>query len=241
MAALCPSGKGRWRRGTVRRRSVLALAALAACTLSAAAPAGTAGARMVSTKLGPHLCETTGGGRIVPIPGFPGERIDRRLLTDIRWLRRRYPIFITDGYSTDPVHAPNGEHPLGLAVDVVPHVAKGGTWQEITALARWAEPQQNEPRTPFRWVGYDGDSNHGRRHHLHLSWGHSVTRPGHLARTVYTLRCPRPAVPQPPPSGSPIPEPVEPPPEPGPEAATTGGTGAKPAPPVPETGGVSGP
>ncbi len=133
---------------------------------------------MHSTKLGPRLCETTGGGKFVRIPGFPGEMIDRRLLTDIRWLQSRYPIFITDGYSMDDVHATNGEHPIGLALDIVPDKAEGGRWADITRLARWAEPRQNHPRLPFRWVGYDGDANHGRGNHLHLSWSHSVTRPG---------------------------------------------------------------
>ena len=136
---------------------------------------------MKSTKLPDGTCATTGGGRIVPIPGFPGEQIDRRLLTDIRWIRKRYPIFITDGYSDDPVHAANGEHPLGLALDIVPDTAAGGTWAQITALALFAEPIQGKPVVPFRWVGYDGDEGHGRRHHLHLSWNHSVVnRPGRL-------------------------------------------------------------
>lgn len=220
-----------------RPACALALGFLMAALALAAAPS--AGAKMVSSKLGPHLCETTGGGRIVDIPGFPGERIDRRLLADIRWLRRRYPLFITDGYSNDPVHSANGEHPLGLALDIVPHPA-AGAWRKITALAGWAEPQQNAPRTPFRWVGYDGDSNHGRGHHLHLSWSHSVTKPGRRARTVYTLKCPRRVgAPQPPPSGSPAPGPIDLAPQP--DAPLTGGTGAKPAPPAPETGGVSAP
>ena len=158
--------------------------------LLAAAPAD---AVMRSTKLPDGTCATTGGGRIVPIPGFPGESIDRRLLSDIRWLKRRYPIFITDGYSVDAVHAANGEHPLGLALDIVPDKAVGGTWAQITALALFAEPVPDEPVVPFRWVGYDGDAGHGRRNHLHLSWNHSVVnRAGRLARTVYTIRCPRP-------------------------------------------------
>src|SRR5215212_2951948 len=72
-------------------------------------------AEMRSTKLSRHLCKTVHGGRFVDIPGFPGERIDRRLLQDIRWMKRRFHIFITDGYSLDPAHARSGEHPLGLA------------------------------------------------------------------------------------------------------------------------------
>ena len=61
---------------------VLALGAFAA--LVATAPAA-----MRSDKINKNLCETTGGGKFVPIPGFPGEKADRRLLTDIKYLRRK--------------------------------------------------------------------------------------------------------------------------------------------------------
>ena len=43
-----------------------------------------------------------------------------------------------------PVHTANGEHPLGLAVDLVP--GPGGSWDDIDRLAAWAEPRQNQPR-----------------------------------------------------------------------------------------------
>jgi hypothetical protein len=162
---------------------VVSLGAFAA--LVAAAPGA-----MRSNKINKNLCETTGGGKFVPIPGFPGEKADRRLLTDIKYLRRKYDIFVTDGLSHDRVHAANGEHPIGLALDIVPNAATGGTWKEISRLAKRAEPEQNAPIAPFRWVGYNGDAGHGRGNHLHLSWNHSDTRPGHPARTVYTLRCP---------------------------------------------------
>ena len=192
-----------------RRALVLAVAALAAM----AAVVAIASARMVSTKLGPTLCETTGGGKFVPIPDFPGERIDRRLLNDVRFLERRYKIFVTDGYSMDDVHSLNGEHPIGLALDIVPNKAAGGTWNDIDRLAVWAEPKQNQPRAPFRWVGYDGDSGHGRGHHLHLSFGHSETKPGIPAKYVQSIRCPGPAgggTPQPPIQPEPPAEPEEP-------------------------------
>lgn len=163
--------------------------------LVAGAIAASALGAMRSDRIDRNLCETTGGARVVGIPGFPGERIDRRLLSDIRFLERRYKIFVTDGYSTDPVHSANGEHPMGLALDIVPNTAAGGTWRDISALARWAEPEQNQPVAPFRWVGYNGDSGHGRGHHLHLSWNHSETRIGVAPTTVYSLRCPSAKVP----------------------------------------------
>ena len=171
----------------MRPRVAIALVAALAAVFALAAIAS---ARMTSTKLGPALCETTGGGKFVPIPGFPGEKVDRRLLNDVRFLEKRYKIFITDGYSMDDVHSINGEHPLGLGLDIIPNKAAGGSWNDIDRLANWAEPKQNQPRPPFRWVGYDGDANHGRGHHLHLSFGHSETKPGTPAKLVQTIRCP---------------------------------------------------
>ncbi len=141
-----------------------------------------------STKVDAHLCKTVGGGKFVRIPGFPGEKIDRRLLPDIRWMVEKYDIFITDGYSLDPVHAADGEHPIGLAIDIVPD--KSGSWREVTKLALLAEPKQGRTVAPFRWVGYSGDANHGPHNHLHLSWMHSETKPGKPARVVYTRICP---------------------------------------------------
>jgi hypothetical protein len=170
---------------------VAALVACAALALCMLAPSS-AGAAMRSTKLAPRLCKTVGGGRFVKIPGFPGERIDRRLLNDVKFLRKRWPIFITDAFSDDPVHAANGEHPIGLATDIVPDTSIGGHWRQITDLALWAEPKQDQPRAPFRWVGYDGDAGHGRGNHLHLSWSHSPADFGEPARVVYTIRCPEP-------------------------------------------------
>src|SRR5918998_689507 len=125
-----------------------------------------------------------GGGRFVPIPGFPGESLDVRLLADVRYLVRKYNVHITDGYAHSG-HAANGEHPRGLAVDIVP--GAGGSWSDVDRLAKWAEPRQGRPRAPFRWVGYNGDHNHGRGNHLHLSWMHSPTPQNRPARTVYTL------------------------------------------------------
>ena len=117
-----------------------------------------------------------GGGRIVPIPWQPGESIDERLLPDLALLHERFNIAVTDGYATTG-HAPDGEHPLGLGADIVP--GPGGTWEDIDRLATIAEPTQGNPVAPFRWVGYDGDRNHGRGNHLHLSWHHGAPRPGH--------------------------------------------------------------
>ena len=190
-------------------RPVRALIALPLAILVAAAVASPAAAEMRSTVIDRHLCKTVHGGKFVSIPDFPGEKIDRRLLPDIHWMERRYDILITDGYSTDPVHAGNGEHPIGLATDIVPNRAKGGTWNEIAALHRKAEPRQDHPIPPWRWVGWNGDPGHGRGNHLHLSWMHSPSKPKHPARVVYTRKCPTlPDKPPPPPPSPAKPKPV---------------------------------
>lgn len=169
------------------RKILIAIGVVAVLAGTAAVPAG---AEMRTEKIRKHLCKTTGGGRFVDIPGFPGERIDRRLLADIRWMKRNFKIFITDGYATSG-HAWNGEHPIGLAADIVPNFRRGGTWGKIDRLANRFEPRQNVVRMPFRWIGYNGDAGHGRGHHLHLSWSHSDTQPRDPARVVYTRNCPR--------------------------------------------------
>jgi hypothetical protein len=123
--------------------------------------------------------------------------IDRRLVPDLRWIAQRYPIYVTDGYS-GPL--PNGEHVgcrnchvadsdhyNGLAVDIVPLNGSSrcdASWAPITRLAEWAEPRQNQPAPPFRWVGYDGDPGHGCGNHLHLSWNHAPAPRYQLAEWV---------------------------------------------------------
>lgn len=134
-----------------------------------------------------------GPAKIVPIPdSIPheaGDMIDARLLPDLRWIAQRYPIYVTDGYSgplpgggwagCHGCHTAGSDHYNGLAVDIVPLVPSGrcdAKWTAITRLARWAEPVQNKPVLPFRWVGYDGDAGHGCGHHLHLSWNHAAAK-----------------------------------------------------------------
>jgi hypothetical protein len=136
----------------------------------------------------------TRGGRFVPIPGQTWALVDRRIVPDVLYLVRRYHVRVGDGYGVIG-HEALGEHPLGLAVDLYP--GPGGTWSDVARLARWAEPRQDHPRRPFRWVGWNGDYFHGDPQHcqvargcpahLHLSWAHSPGRAGYPVRTVWVF------------------------------------------------------
>jgi hypothetical protein len=140
-------------------------------------------------------------GKIVPIPAAiphePGDMVDRRIVPDLRWIAKRYPIYVTDGYSgplpdgehvgCDNCHVAGSDHYNGLAVDIVPTTPSArcdAHWTPITRLAEWAEPVQNQPLPPFRWVGYDGDAGHGCGNHLHLSWNHAPAKRFQLAEWV---------------------------------------------------------
>jgi len=167
----------------------------------AATPTSTAAAP--TTTLAPpsptHLVRTPGTLVEIPaaVPHEAGDMVDSRIVPDLRWLAARYPIFVTDGYSgplvdgehigCDECHASASDHLNGLAVDLVPTEPTstcGPTWEPITALALWAEPEQEKPVAPFRWVGYEGDAGHGCGNHLHLSWNHAPAKPYELAEWV---------------------------------------------------------
>jgi len=173
-------------------RVLLALAALLALGLLAA---NTASAGPASTRL------AYAPGEIVPIPASipheEGDMVDKRIVGNLRWIASRFPIYVTDGYSgllpngeqagCDNCHVKNSDHHNGLAVDIVPLTPSSkcdASWKGITRLAIWAEPVQNEPVPPFRWVGYDGDAGHGCGHHLHLSWQHAPVLEFQLAEWV---------------------------------------------------------
>jgi hypothetical protein len=220
----------------------------AACCLTAAAPSS-------ASPLPTRLVYAT--GKIVPIPASvpheEGDMVDRRIVPDLRWIAERFPIYVTDGYS-GPLpdgehvgcrgcHVKHSDHYNGLAVDVVPLNDSGrcdSSWRGITRLAHWAEPVQNRPRPPFRWVGYEGDAGHGCGNHLHLSWEHAPAPMFQLAEWVEVFPISQRGVArQPQPSGEP--SGVEPPegpqggsaPEPAYERGPRGGISAV------QAGGVS--
>jgi hypothetical protein len=167
------------------------VAAVLGCLLTATASAAPIPTRLIHAS-----------GEIVPIPAAvpheEGDMVDRRIVPDLRWLAANYPIYVTDGYSgplpdgehvgCHQCHVRGSDHYNGLAVDLVPLNGTPGkcdaSWAAITRLAHWAEPVQNKPRPPFRWVGYEGDAGHGCGNHLHLSWEHAPAPMFQLAEWV---------------------------------------------------------
>jgi hypothetical protein len=229
-------GAGHWyaRRANLEALALLALIAIAvwAVTMASAGPSPTPD----TTRL------IYAPGKIVPLPASvpheAGDMVDKRIVPDLVWLAQRYPIYVTDGYSgplpsgkhagCDECHTRGSDHYNGLAVDIVP--VGGGTvcdrkWLPLTRLAHWAEPLQEKPRAPFRWVGYEGDSGHGCGHHLHLSWNHSTAQQFQVAEWVEVFPASVLEVAGQP-QGAPVP-PVKPPVPPGPPGglrpALTGG------------------
>ncbi|HEX2708083.1 MAG TPA: hypothetical protein VHM66_08770 [Solirubrobacterales bacterium] len=178
-----------------RQLSGLALPALLGVVLLCPAGAAAAEPPPSSTRL------VYAAGKIVPIPASipheAGDMVDRRIVPDLRWISQRYPIYVTDGYSgplpngehvgCNNCHVKGSDHYNGLAVDIVPLEPTSvcdSHWAAITRLALWAEPRQDMPIPPFRWVGYNGDVGHGCGNHLHLSWNHSPAPQFQLAEWV---------------------------------------------------------
>lgn len=101
--------------------------------------------------------------------GF-GATVDSRIAPDVLSLVKQYHAKITDGYNPGGSHASDGDHPKGLAVDIVP--GTGGSWELVNQLAAYAASRPDV----FRFVGYDGRfgttkwPGHGEGQHLHLSW-----------------------------------------------------------------------
>jgi hypothetical protein len=171
-------------------------------------------------------------GKIVRIPAsiphIEGAMIDRRLIKNLRYLAAEYPILVVEGYAgplkgvgvvgCPKCHVTHSDHYNGLATDIVPLRWDGRgcdrSWKGITRLALWAEPRQNRPRLPFRWVGYNRDEGHGCGDHLHLSWEHAPAKRYKLADWVDVFDVPG-SVPAPEPTPEPVPPPV------------TGGAGAR--------------
>jgi hypothetical protein len=147
------------------------------------------------------------GTRRIPFSGrwlalVPGTnvRCDARIVDDVLYLMRRFTLTVTACFAAAG-HALGGEHPLGLAVDVVP---SDGDWRHTLAAARffgWSSACASvgcagTVRPPMRVVLYNGYPGHGDpahcapptcAAHLHMSWTRGSAGPLTAAPWVMTL------------------------------------------------------
>jgi hypothetical protein len=174
--------------GTRERRRAWLACAIGAVALVALCASPIASA-LRETPGRTHINDNRGRFVHIPrsVPHVPGAYIDKRIRRNLIWLANHFRIYVVEGFAGrlpngDKVgcpqcHVSHSEHKIGLAVDIVP-LHNDGTgkcnkrWKSVSKLAKWAEPRQNQPLPPFRWVGYDGDEDHGCGNHLHLSWNH---------------------------------------------------------------------
>jgi hypothetical protein len=148
--------------------------------------------RAVSTS--PVAPVAASGPWLVGVPGAQDERCDARIVPDVLALLSTFGLRLTACYGGAP-HATDGEHPLGLAIDLVP---ADGDWARTMTAARafgWSPACATSGcsgRGPFRVVLYNGFPGHGdpahtSTPHLHLSWQHAPADPFTRARWVRVL------------------------------------------------------
>src|SRR4051812_36877723 len=138
---------------------------------------------------------------LAPVPGTSAT-CDARIVPDVQLLVQRYRLTVTACFALTG-HKRAGEHPLGLATDLVP--GAGGSWALLGRLARelgWRESCAGTGcagllPSPMRFIGWNGYEGHGdpahagANAHLHLSWAHTPAAFGTRAERVQTL-LPRP-------------------------------------------------
>ena len=110
-------------------------------------------------------------GRIVPIPGFPGEEINASIVKLVVGLMKKYHGFITDAFDRDHSagHKSPGHNVTGTAVDIVP--GPGGSWESIEALGRWAVSKGMVVGYGAGVPGSQPWPGHGRGLHIHIEFG----------------------------------------------------------------------
>src|SRR3954452_28516 len=135
---------------------------------------------------------------LAPVPGTSAT-CDARIVPDVQLLAQRYRLTVTACFAASG-HKSAGEHPLGLATDLVP--GAGGSWALLGQLARdlgWRESCASTGcagllPSPMRFIGWNGYPDHddpahagAKFAHLHLSWAHTPAAFGTPAERVQTL------------------------------------------------------
>lgn len=137
-----------------------------------------------------------GGRWLAKVPGTRAV-CDRRIVADVELLLKRGKMTAGDCFAMTG-HARAGEHPLGLGIDMS---ASNGDWALVGQLARelgWrascgATGCAGQLPSPWKFIGWNGYPGHGdpshagTNAHLHVSWQHTPSLPGHPAARVQTL------------------------------------------------------
>jgi hypothetical protein len=122
-----------------------------------------------------------------PPAAASGMECDARIIPDVVYLARRFGLLVTACFG---IHAPDGEHPLGAAIDAVPQDGNWGRTMRAALAIGWrpscaasgVAPECARP--PFRFIGYNGYPDHGDPAHcfpcgggahLHISWQTSAS------------------------------------------------------------------
>lgn len=147
--------------------------------------------------------KATSPRHLAPLPAPPasalGIECDARIIPDVVYLARRFGLLVTACYG---IHATDGEHPLGAAIDAVPTDGDWGRTMKAALTTGWkpscaasgVAPECAHP--PFRFIGYNGYPDHGDPAHcspcgggahLHISWNTSASlgEPENRARYSY--------------------------------------------------------
>jgi tail lysozyme len=140
-----------------------------------------------------HGYHAGGGGRgyaegrppqFSPIPGFPGEEANTRIIPLLVKLLKQYHFIPTDVYDRDRSagHKSPGHNVTGTALDAVP--GPGGSWAAIEAMGKWAVSQGMTVGYGAGVPGSQAWPGHGRGLHIHIELGSNPNAVGKFLETV---------------------------------------------------------
>ena len=114
-----------------------------------------------------------GGYTFGPVPGFPGEEANTRIIPLLVKLLKKYGGFLTDAYDRDHSagHKSPGHNVTGTAADIVPKVQDAAGWNRIEALGKWAVSQGMIVGYGAGVPGSQPWPGHGRGLHIHIEFG----------------------------------------------------------------------
>jgi hypothetical protein len=132
--------------------------------------------------------------RKVPAPwGQSNEEVNATIYNLLARLQKQYHFLVTDAFDRDHSagHKSPGHNVTGTAVDMVP--GRGGSWNLIEALGRWAVGKHMVVGYGAGVPGSQAWPGHGRNNHIHIEFGGhggdtSAGAVEHIRRRIVTGR-----------------------------------------------------